>query len=242
MTEIDPDDPLGWAPESFVRWCRHKGTALFRTVEEIPDYWYGCIDRVLDAVGETHSVHGEVRAPFDHFLNIVGMEAGLIALIAEPDHTRALMDMLTEMAVAWAVAQVRRGCVAIKISSPYAGAGFISRDQYREWIVPYEKRVTAAVRQENAFVYAHTCGAIGDRLDLMIESGNSGVETLDPPPLGTVELAEAKRLLKDRLFIKGNVDPVGTILNKDAAGARADVEAAYAVGSEIGRASCRERV
>ena len=235
ITGLDPDDPLAWAPESFLRWCRHKGTALYRTPEEIPDYWYGCIDRVLAAVGDTHSVHGEVRAPFDHFLNILGMEAGLIALIAEPDRTRALMNTLTDMAVAWAVAQVRRGCVAIKISSPYAGAGFISRGQYSQWIVPYEQRVTAAVRRENAFVYTHTCGAIGDRLDLMIESGNSGVETLDPPPLGTVELADAKRQLKDQLFIKGNVDPVGTIFNKDPAGARADVEATYAVGSVGGQ-------
>ena len=54
--------------------------------------------------------------------------------------------------------------------------------------------------------------AIGDRLDLMLETGTQGIDTLDPPPLGTVELQDAKRQLAGRAFIKGNVDPVDTVL------------------------------
>jgi hypothetical protein len=235
ITEISPDDPLGWAPETFLHWCRHKGTAHWRQADDFPEYWYDCIDHVKAAVGETHSVHGEVRAPFDHLLNIAGMEEGLIALLTEPDHTRALMDTCAEMTAAWAVAQVRRGCDAIKISSPFAGAGFLSPDHYSEWIVPYEGRVAEAVRAEGGFVYTHTCGAIGDRLDLMAETGIHGIETLDPPPLGTVDLAAAKVQLRDRLFIKGNVDPVQTLLNKDVAGVREDVEATYTIGREGGQ-------
>jgi len=235
VKELDPENPLSWSPQSFIRWCRHKGTALYRTVDEIPEYWFDCIDRILNVVGKSYSVHGEVRSPFDHLLNIAGMENALCALVQCPDHTHSLMDTFADMAVAWAVAQVRRGCQAIKISSPYAGAGFISREQYQEWIVPYERRVAEAVRAEGAFVYTHTCGAIGDRLDLMVDSGTNGIETLDPPPLGTVELSQAKRQLKDQVFIKGNVDPVNTILNKDVTGAREDIEAVYAVGSKGGQ-------
>ena len=41
-------------------------------------------------------------------------------------------------------------------------------------------------------VYTHTCGAIGDRLDLLVECGVSGIECLDPPPLGNVDLSEAE--------------------------------------------------
>ena len=65
-------------------------------------------------------------------------------------------------------------------------------------------------------VYTHTCGAIGDRLDLMEETGTDGVDTLDPPPLGTVELAAARAQLGQRLFIKGNIDPVATLLGGSA--------------------------
>ncbi len=63
-------------------------------------------------------------------------------------------------------------------------------------------------------VYIHTCGAIGDRLELLAASGADGVDTLDPPPLGNVDLADAKRRIGNRLFIKGNIDPVNTLLRK----------------------------
>lgn len=57
----------------------------------------------------------------------------------------------------------------------------------------------------------------------MSETGIDGIDTLDPPPLGTVELAEAKSRFGDRFFLKGNLDAVNEMLH--AAGdelARAD--------------------
>jgi len=45
-----------------------------------------------------------------------------------------------------------------------------------------------------------------------METGTNGIDTLDPPPLGTVDLKEARRILAGRCFIKGNIDPVHTIL------------------------------
>ena len=72
--------------------------------------------------------------------------------------------------------------------------------------------------------YTHTCGAIGDRLDLMEATGLDGIDTLDPPPLGTVELPEAKQLLGTRVFIKGNIDSVNTLLHKDLDAAKEDMK------------------
>ena len=46
----------------------------------------------------------------------------------------------------------------------------------------------------------------------MTQTGSDGIDTLDPPPLGTVELADAKRQTAGRQFIKGNLDPVNTVL------------------------------
>jgi hypothetical protein len=233
-TEIDPANPLGWAPESYRRWCEHKGTVNIRTPDGFPDYWYGAIDIVLAKVGATHSVHGEVRSPFDHFAAVFGLQEAMMALVTDPEHVRLLMETFAEMSEAWAVAQVRRGCHAIKLSSPYAGAGFLSRDMYQEWVLPYERRINQAVRDAGAFAYTHTCGAIGDRLDLLASSGTNGVEALDPPPLGTVDLAEAKRTLQDRLFIKGNVNPV-LMLRSDHATARREIARTLAVGAEGGQ-------
>lgn len=228
--ELDPDDPLGWAPASFRLWCRHKGTADLRDLSEIPEDWYGAIDRVAAAVGGDHSVHGEVRSPLDHLFAILGLQPGMMALLLEPEKVRDLLQVFTRWTATWAEAQVRRGCDAVKISSPYAGASFLSRAMYREFVIPSERPVAEAVRRAGGVAYTHTCGAIGDRLDCIAETGVHGIEALDPPPLGTVDLAEAKKTLQDRLFIKGNVNPVDTLLKKSPEEARRDIEAVFVTG------------
>jgi uroporphyrinogen-III decarboxylase len=88
---------------------------------------------------------------------------------------------------------------------------------YREFVLPYERQVVEAVHAHGLPVYVHTCGAIGDRLDLMSESGVDGIDTLDPPPLGTVDLAEAKARFGGRFFLKGNLDAVNEMLRADDA-------------------------
>ncbi|MCU0961374.1 MAG: uroporphyrinogen decarboxylase family protein, partial [Pirellulaceae bacterium] len=130
--------------------------------------------------------------------------------------------------------QAARGIDAVLISSAFAGGGFIAPHQYEEFVLPYEARVVDAVRQTGAVVYTHTCGKIGDRLELMVATGLDGIDTLDPPPLGTVDLADAKRRVGDRIFFKGNIDPVHTLLAKTPEEVRQDAVWRLSVGSPGG--------
>ena len=212
LDEIDFDRPLDWAPESYKAFEWSKGTFDFKTPEEIPDEAFGTIDSVMRRCGDRYSVHGEVRAPLDHFLSLLGMEDGLIALLTEPEKTQRLLDTCTKWSVALAVAQTRRGAHAIKISSPFAGSGFLSPEMYEQYIIPCESQIAEAVKKEGGFTYTHTCGAIGDRLELIMQCGVSGIECLDPPPLGNVDLADAVERCNGKIFIKGNMDPVNTLL------------------------------
>jgi uroporphyrinogen-III decarboxylase len=141
-----------------------------------------------------------------------------MALVEDPAKVTACLARLAEGAIALGRGQAAAGVDALLISSAFAGAGFISRRQYRTFVLPFERAVVEGVKQAypDLPVYTHTCGAIGDRLDLMEETGTDGIDTLDPPPLGTVDLASAKARLGQRLFIKGNLDPVATLLNGGA--------------------------
>jgi len=88
---------------------------------------------------------------------------------------------------------------------------------YVDFVVPYERRVVDAIHKHGLPAYVHTCGKIGDRLDLMAETAVDGIDTLDPPPLGTVDLAKAKAEFGDRFFFKGNLDAVNEMLRADDA-------------------------
>lgn len=163
------------------------------------------------------SVHMEVFSPLTHLMELFGYENGLIALIDAADKCHSLLRRFAGITSAMVTCYAACEPDAILISSAFAGAGFISRDMYREFVVPYEKTVVDAIRGHGLPSYVHTCGAIGDRLDLMAETGVDGIDTLDPPPLGTVDLARAKSDFGDRFFFKGNLDAVNEMLRADDA-------------------------
>ncbi len=192
------------------------------------------IDLVRARGAGRFSVHGEVTSPFDYFLDLFGFAEGFIALADQPDRARAVLSRFADGIGGLASAIASRGVDAVKISSPWAGAGFISPAFYRAFVAPYEARVAAAVRSHGVPVYTHTCGDVHDRLEAMADTGISGVECLDPPPLGRVDLADAKRRIGGRLFIKGNIDPVNTLLRGPVAEVRRDALRRLAIGSPGG--------
>ena len=177
-----------------------------------PDYFFRTIDLVLQRAGPRLSVHSEIFSPFTQLMELFGYQQALMYLLDEPDRVKAILQAYTEGAADLGVRQARRGVDAVLMSSAFAGGGFISPRQYEQFVLPYEQRVVSRVKAEGVFVYTHTCGDIGDRLEQMTDTGIDGIDTLDPPPLGSVDLADAKVRIGDRVFFKGNVDPVHTLL------------------------------
>jgi len=196
-----------------------------------PDYMFRTIDMVVGQAGRELSVHGEIFAPFTQLMELFGYEQTLMYLLDEPDRCRAILEAYTEGAASLAIEQARHGVDAVLISSAFAGGGFISPRQYERFVLPYEAEVVRRVHAEGVPVYTHTCGDIGDRLELMAATGIDGIDTLDPPPLGSVDLADAKRRVGDRLFFKGNIDAVNTLLKKGRDEVRRDALWRLEVGS-----------
>ena len=91
LEAIDSEHPLDWAPESFKAFQASKGTFDHKSAEEIPEHVFGLVDRVIAKAGDEYSVHGEVRAPMDHFLNLLGMEDGLMDAQLEFDIGRSIL-------------------------------------------------------------------------------------------------------------------------------------------------------
>ncbi len=178
----------------------------------IPEYSWRLFDMVKEAAGKEFSIHGSVYSPLTHYFELFGYESALMGFVSDRGKVHAVLDRLTEHVIQYSLALVGRGADALDLSSAFVAAPFLSRKMYQEFVVPYEKKVTDAVKAAGSVVYTHTCGRIGDRLDLMESTGTQGIDTLDPPPLGNGDLAVAKRDFGERMFFKGNLNSVA-ILN-----------------------------
>jgi uroporphyrinogen-III decarboxylase len=148
-------------------------------------------------------------------MELFGYEQALIALLDEPKKCHQVLAAFTGQVLAQVKLYTGCGPDAVLVSSAFAGAGFISRQMYKEFVVPYEDQIFQSINKHSSKSYVHTCGAIGDRLDLMSETTVEGIDTLDPPPLGTVKLRQAKAKYGERFFFKGNLDAVNEMLNAD---------------------------
>jgi uroporphyrinogen-III decarboxylase len=177
-------------------------------LSEIPPYFFKTLNLVKEQVRDQVSVHGEVFSPLTHYMELFGYEQALTTFMEDPSKAHAILDRLTEASLTWAVAQAKHGVDAVLISSAFAGGPFLSPHMYKRFVVPYERRVTEAVKACGVPVYTHTCGRIGDRLHLLVETGTMGIDTMDPPPLGNTELADVKVEVGDQVFLKGNMNAV----------------------------------
>jgi len=238
IDEVDPDriyydDPHGLGG---LKYPFYFGLEPYRSerADYWPDYLFRTIDLVVGEVGGSVSVHSELFSPWTQLMELFGYEQALMGLIDQPDKCRAILAAYAQGAADLGVRQARHGVDAVLISSAFAGAGFISPRQYEQFVLPYEAEVVRSIKQEGLPVYTHTCGDIGDRLELMADTGIDGIDTLDPPPLGSIDLEDAKRRVGERLFFKGNIDPVNTLLSKSRREVREDALWRLKVGSPGG--------
>jgi hypothetical protein len=227
LADLDPDRLFYMEP--------HDLFGVAREWTEFPPWHWDTLRKVREKAPDV-SVHGEVFSPFSQLCETVGPDEVFVALRSDPGRVRACLDAVGDATVTLMAGHVAAGADAVLISSAWAGGGLISTRHYAEFVQPFEAKVVAAfkARCPGTPVYTHTCGAIGDRLELLAGTGTDGIDTLDPPPLGDVDLAEAKARVGRRLFLKGNIDPVGTVLLGTPEAVREDAARRLAIGSPGG--------
>jgi len=208
------DDPPRYYHQQKFPEIEDVNLSEIRVDVEIPD-WKTEAHRIIIKKAEgKYSVHGEVISPMDSIIEVLGVQNSLMGLVTEPGKVKELMEMNIQKILAYAKAQIEVGVDAMKISSPYVGSGFISKEHYMEFVLPFEKMLVSLIHafKPDIPIYTHTCGKINDRLELMAETGIDGLECLDPKPIGDCDLSDAKARIGNKLFIKGNMDSVNVLL------------------------------
>ncbi len=127
-----------------------------------------------ERVGGDVPVMGWVEGAFALASVLRGDTNLLLDLHDRPGWLRALLDRLVEVGVAFARAQVAAGAHVVGLGDSMGS--LVSARQYREFVLPYEQRVFAAVREAGAIPRLHICG---NTRHLLAEMANSGAEIVD---------------------------------------------------------------
>ncbi|HYK87144.1 MAG TPA: uroporphyrinogen decarboxylase [Acidobacteriota bacterium] len=121
-------------------------------------------------------------------------------MYGEPETWGLLMSRLTETLVEYLLAQVRAGAQAVQLFDSWVGC--LSPADYRDYVLPYSRRLFLALRQAG-IPSIHFGTGTGDLLPLMREAGGD-VMGAD----WRISLDTAWQRIGPGVGIQGNLDPV----------------------------------
>lgn len=163
----------------------------------------------------TAKVAGYVSSPFTLAGLLMGAENLAINTLIEPDFCRACIEFATDCVIPYAKAQQHSGADMIVLLDPTAV--LLSPNLYEEFVQPYVERVADAL---DVPVVLHVCG---QTTPIMEKLANTRVDGLSLD--SDVALPEIMHLIDEEMVIIGNVNPVATMLQKDAAGVHEETKA-----------------
>ena len=173
------------------------------------------IEEMVKAVGGRVPVLGWVDMPFAEACSICGVSDFMLMLVDDPAGAHRILQFLTQHVIAFALAQSHAG--ADMIGAGDAAASLVSQDMYRDFALPYEQQVCAAVHAAGGRVKLHICG---DTRHLMGDMVGCGADLFNVDHL--VPFADARRVYGDaHACFKGNLDPVSEIMQATPAGCAA---------------------
>ena len=98
----------------------------------------------------------------------------------------------------------------------YASPPYLPPSLFKEYVVRYDSKMVNAIHQYNGFARLHSHGNLKDILDDIVATGCMGLDPIEPPPQGDVELSYVRKKHGKDLVLFGNLE-ISDIENLDTA-------------------------
>jgi uroporphyrinogen decarboxylase len=126
-------------------------------------------------------------------------------LILDPDFSHRLLNMLAEFNLACAEELLDCGVHAITLCDDLGSADnlLISPKHYREYFLPWHRRLADLCHSKGAYMHLHSHGNINAIMDLIVESGVDIINPLDPEE--NMNLEGLKKKYGQRITLCGGI-------------------------------------
>jgi MtaA/CmuA family methyltransferase len=170
-------------------------------------------------------IMGWVEGALAEAADLRGMLPLMIDLNLRPDWVAELLEQIVKVEIKFAREQVKAGADIIGLGD--AVASQVSPEMYREFALPYEQRIFAAVHELGGIARLHICGDTTHILEAMTSSRADMID-ID----WMVDIEQAARVFEGKTALCGNFDPVAVMLQGTQAEVRCAVLDCQANGGE----------
>jgi len=165
--------------------------------------------------GDEFLVEGWVEGPCALAADLRGLNTLMLDFIDDPPFVEALFDYCVRLEVEFARAQAEAGAALMGVGD--AAASLVGPRLYAQFVLPFEKKLVAAIRDIGVPVRLHICG---NTRKIAKGMGETGADIIDLDFLTPME--EARAAMPEPQVLLGNIDPVRVLRD----GAPEQVEAA----------------
>jgi len=155
--------------------------------------------------GSSRIVEGWVEGPIAEAADLRGINSLMLDFYDDPAFVEDLFDFATQMAMAFAAAQVEAGVDIVGIGD--AAASLVGPSIYEELVWPHEKRLVDHIHGLGALVRLHICGNTRRSVGAMARLGADIVDLDSLVPLDSAR-ADAG---PDQVLL-GNLNPVTELM------------------------------
>jgi len=209
LARRDPDADTVWHLEYLL-----SDAADLDAYLELPDEAFAYepdVTRLIaadEAVGESGIVMVDTGDPLCAAAPLFSMADYLVVAMTEPQRFDRLLAKLARPI--WRrteqVAAAFPGHLWRIYGPEYAVEPYLPPRLFERYVVPYTGPMIESIRRHGGFARVHSHGRIRAALPHIAAMGADGIDPIEPPPLGDVELADVRREYGRRLVLFGNLE------------------------------------
>ncbi|MCC7362658.1 MAG: MtaA/CmuA family methyltransferase [Anaerolineales bacterium] len=179
--------------------------------------------------GDEVMILGKVMGPWTLSYHLYNVQEFLMDTLADPDRVRRSLDVLEQVPVVFAKAQVAAGADAI-VWADHATGDLVRNTMYRDFLLARHQRL---VPQVPAPVILHCCGPTLDRIQFFREGGFKAFHFESQ-----VKPDQAKAEAAGKIRLAGNVNNPVTLFARGPAEVRGEAQRAIDAGIDIIAPEC----
>jgi uroporphyrinogen decarboxylase len=172
---------------------------------------YASLDKLVKKYKGKLAIGVHLNDVFSIPRNLCGYEGILMAMAAEPELVRGLVELSVEVNAEMAKEVARRGADFIFTGDDYASTDspLMSPRMFRDLFAEPLKRVVAGFHEQGLPMIKHTDGNILPLLDMILDAE---IDVLDPiDPVAGMDIGQMKEQYGQRIALKGNVNCAQTL-------------------------------
>lgn len=208
-TKRDPDLDTVWVIEHLL-----KNKADLEAYLALPAPEFGGTVNpapVLEAearLAETGIVMIEMADPLCMAASLFDMADYLIAAVTEPVLFRQLLDRFAAVLypTAEAIAEALPGRLWRVYGAEYAVEPYLPPSLFREFVAGYTRPIIESIQRHGGYARLHCHGRIQNNLDSIASLGVDGLDPIEPPPQGDVELRYVRENYGETMVLFGNLE------------------------------------